>query len=318
MLASGVGNNALARYDSIQIITVSFIVIPSIISFYSSYLFLFPSFINTRKVSFLMINILVISTISSLISLFITSLLIGDQFTFQTDLDLFTEKFILATLISLFNITAGFIIKGFISWYSDLKIKEELQQKSYLMELSLIESKLDPHFLFNSINNIDVLVLRDSKMASEYLKNLSGILRFILYESKGKRIKLSEEIDYIMKYVALQKIRTSNEKYVTIDIKGEFVSSLIYPMTFIPFIENAFKHSTNKKIAGAIEIAIFSTEKQIDFKCINKSRVSTKLENTGIGNELIMKRLQLLYPNQHILETSKGDDTYIVNLKIDI
>jgi LytS/YehU family sensor histidine kinase len=233
-------------------------------------------------------------------------------------MDLFSEKFILTLTISLLNIRSGFIVKGFISWYSDLKIKEELKQKAHVMELSLIESKLDPHFLFNTINNIDVLVLRDSKKASDYLNKLSSILRFILYESKGRKIKLSEEIDYILRYIELQKIRTSNQKFVSLDIKGEHISSLIYPMTFIPFIENAFKHCTNKKIENAIEISIITSKKNIHFRCSNKFKLSAKPIKEGIGNKLIAKRLQLLYPSSHTLETYKNDDKYTADLKIEL
>jgi len=316
LLASGVGEESSIPFNRFRLITVAIIIIPSFVSFYLAYHFLFPKYLKTRSIPILSIYISMVAIGGAILGLIIISSLLGNQFTLHNDLDLFLGKFILTLSISLLNISSGFIIKGFINWYSDLKIKEELQQKAHVMELSLIESKLDPHFLFNTINNIDVLVLGDSKKASEYLNKLSSILRFILYESKGRKIKLSEEIDYIMRYIELQKIRTSNQNFISMDIKEEPIDSLIYPMTFIPFIENAFKHCKNKKIEKAIEVSILTTKKQIHFRCSNKFSISSKPVKEGMGNELIEKRLQLLYPDAHILETFKNGDQYTIDLKI--
>ncbi|MGE0932377.1 sensor histidine kinase [Peijinzhouia sedimentorum] len=318
LLASGVGEESSISFNKFRLITVPIIIIPSIISFYIAYQFLFPKYIKTRSIPVLSIYTSMVAIGGAILGLIIISSLLGNQFTLHNGLDLFIGKFILTLSISLLNIGSGFIIKGFINWYSDLKIKEELQQKAQVMELSLIESKLDPHFLFNTINNIDVLVKSDSKKASEYLNKLSSILRFILYESKGRKIKLFEEIDYIMRYIELQKIRTSNQNFISVDIKQEHIDSLIYPMTFIPFIENAFKHCTNKKIEKAIEVSILSTKKQIHFKCRNKFSISSKPVNGGMGNELIENRLRLLYPDGHILETFKNGDQYTIDLKIEL
>ena len=318
LLASGVGEENSVPFDKIRFITVAIIIVPSIISFYSSYYFLFPKYIKTRSIPILLTYTLLIATVSAIIGLIIISVLLGNQFTLQNGLGLFIGKFLLTLTISLLNICTGFIIKGFISWYSDLKIKEQLKQKTDSMELSLIESKLDPHFLFNTINNIDVLVVSDSKKASDYLNKLSDILRFILYDSKGGKIKLSEEIEYISRYIELQKIRTTNQKFISIDINEELTDSHIYPMTFIPFIENAFKHCTNKKIENAIKVSISTANKQIHFKCSNRFKVSSKPVKEGIGNELIEKRLELLYPNSHTLEIHKSDDQYTIDLKIEL
>lgn len=318
LLASNVEQKNVFQSNIIQLVTIAIIVIPSIVSFYSSYFYVFPEYIKKRSITLLLVNLIIVGTVSSFIGLLVMSFLLENQFTFHKDFSIFTGKFILTLLISLLNITSGFILKGFISWYNDLKIKEEIQHKAHMMELSLIESKLDPHFLFNTINNIDVLIARDSNKASIYLKKLSSILRFILYESKGRKIKLEEELNYILKYIELQKIRTSNQKFISVNIEGKNTNSRIYPMTFIPFIENAFKHSTNKKVENAIGISILITEEKIAFKCSNKFKPSSINKNGGIGNSLITKRLQLLYPSRHTLETSKTSDTYSASLTIEL
>lgn len=210
------------------------------------------------------------------------------------------------------------VIRGFITWFEEVKLKEDLTLKNREMELTLVKSQLDPHFLFNTINNIDVLILKNAEDASDYLNKLSDIMRFMLFETKAEMIPLSKEIEYIKKYIELQKIRTSNNSYVSFNVEGVANGRLIAPMVFIPFIENAFKHTNNKKIADAIVIKVQIHATGITLICNNKFDATRKLQqdNHGLGNALIEKRLHLLYPNQHVLEVSNVNDLYCVRLSI--
>src|SRR6185503_21279079 len=110
--------------------------------------------------------------------------------------------------------TIALVIRGFITWYTEIKLKEELAQRNFEMELALIKSQINPHFLFNTINNIDVLITKQPELASLYLNKLSDILRYMIYETKTEKISLATELDYIEKYLELQKIRTTNPNYV--------------------------------------------------------------------------------------------------------
>jgi len=217
---------------------------------------------------------------------------------------------------ALLNGVLGLVMRGFISWYGDIKLKEDLNKKNYETELALIKSQINPHFLFNTINNIDVLIMKDPSRASDYLNKLSDMMRFMLYETKTEKIPLSKELEYITKYVELQKIRTSNPNYVRYTTHGDPNSVLIEPMLLIPFIENAFKHSENKKIENAIRVAISIENDTIRFECENNHALVSQKEPQygGLGNELIMKRLLLLYPGRHTFETVNTDGIYKVNL----
>jgi LytS/YehU family sensor histidine kinase len=211
------------------------------------------------------------------------------------------------------------VIKGFITWFNEIKIKELLKEKNHEMELALIKSKLDPHLLFNTINNIDTLILKDPAEGSIYLNKLSDIIRFMLYDTKADKISLSKEIEYIEKYIALQELRTANENYVDFSVTGSIGSKKIAPMIFIPFIENAFKHANNKKLENAITVKIIINDDSLQLLCEN--RFDSKLtlrESTysGLGNELIQKRLNLIYPGTHTLEVNNTNDLYRVNLTI--
>ena len=210
------------------------------------------------------------------------------------------------------------VIKGFITWFNEIKLKEALKEKNHEMELALIKSKLDPHLLFNTINNIDALIIKDAVEASNYLNKLSDIMRFMLYETMAEKILLSQEIEYIEKYIALQKIRTANEHYVHFSVTGIIGNKMIAPMVFIPFIENAFKHTNNKKLENAIAVHIIIGNKTIQLVCENKfdSKPAIRQPDSGLGNELIQKRLQLIYPEKHVLEVNKTNELYTVNLTI--
>jgi len=210
------------------------------------------------------------------------------------------------------------VIKGFITWIKEIKMKEALREQNHQMELALIKSQLDPHLLFNTINNIDALILKDAVQASSYLNKLSDIMRFMLYETKADKILVSKEIEYIEKYVALQKIRTANEHYVQFAVTGNMGSKLIAPMVFIPFIENAFKHTNNKKIENAITVNIFIREENIQLVCENKfdPRSQVRKADSGLGNDLIQRRLNLIYAGRQTLEVHRTNELYSVHLTI--
>ncbi len=295
-----------------------FAIIPSSIAFYGYYFLLFKYILKHKTYLIPILYGLGISMAAAGISVFL------NQNTFQVDCspeqnDDIIDIFIFMTAVASVSGIVGLIIHGFIQWFGDLKTKEELFKKNHQMELSLVKSQLDPHFLFNTLNNIDILILKDAQKASSYLNQLSDIMRFMLFETKTDDIPLTKEIEYIKKYIELQKIRTSNKDYVHLKIEGNSTGRSIAPMVFIPFIENAFKHSINKKTEHAILIEISILKNNISLKCSNKYNPERMINTTqahGLGNELIEKRLALIYPDKHTLKIEKQNNTYIVNLKI--
>jgi two-component system, LytTR family, sensor kinase len=301
-----------------------FAFVPSFISYWSYYFLVFPGYLKHKKVSLSTIHALVISGGAALISYVLIRYSIESGY--MTDLDdagkhgrsTAITVIVAMTLIGMISGVVALVIKGFINWLNEKKLKEALKEKNHEMELALIKSKLDPHLLFNTINNIDALIIKDAVEASNYLNKLSDIMRFMLYETMAEKISLSQEIEYIEKYIALQKIRTANADYVQFSVTGNTDQKIIAPMIFIPFIENAFKHSTNKKLENAITVHIIIKNESIQLVCENKfdSRAPVKQGSSGLGNELIQKRLQLIYPGKHILEVNKNNELYQVNLTI--
>ena len=178
-------------------------------------------------------------------------------------------------------------------------------------------NQLNPHFLFNTIPNIDVLIELDGPKASLYLNKLSAIMRFMLYETKVEKIPLSKELEYIEKYIELQKIRSINPGYVNFSVQGDPASWQISPMIFIPFIENAFKHLGNRKVNDALCICFTIESNTLLFECGNNMSAEIPANTVGgLGSALIQKRLAMLYPNQHKINVSNNGAWYTVNLTI--
>jgi len=289
--------------------------LPAAFSFYTFYGFLFHRFLQRKKFIMLSISALLVPAISGLLAATFIAFetVFKENFTWGS----FVAIISFISFVSLIHGIIGLVMKGFINWYGDIRIKEQLIRKNYETELALVKSQLNPHFLFNTINNIDVLIEKDAVRASSYLNKLSDIMRFMLYETKTESIPLTKELTYIGKYIELQKIRTANPHYINFEVEGDPDEWMIEPMLFIPFLENAFKHAENKKVENAINIRFLITEEKIMFECENSFSGNARTEDAGgLGNDLIRKRLSLLYPDRYILETTTTGKIYKAKLTV--
>lgn len=291
-------------------------LVPNLPAFYSFYFLLFDKFLQEKRWISLIISGFFICLISSLLATIISAAIFGfDQPVFSNPNELLSLSLSLFFIAAIHSIIA-LIIRGFTVWFDEINLKNELLQKNYETEIALVKSQINPHFLFNTINNIDVLITKGSTKASQYLNKLSDILRYMVYDTKSDKISLQKELDYIEKYLELQKIRTTNPNYVTLSIEGEPKNLQIAPMLFFPFIENAFKHTETNKKTNSININFSINETSINFECKNTyQKTSQQNQNYGgLGNELIQKRLELLYPQKHALEISDYEGVYKVKL----
>jgi two-component system LytT family sensor kinase len=284
--------------------------------FYLFYFLFFPVYLSNRKIFIFLIAGLSVTALTTVAEYFLLhAVTSGVAITRARDY-IISDMFIKAN----YSAIAACLIRGFVNWYADIRYKKELERKNLETELALLKAQINPHFLFNTLNNIDVLIEKDAERASIYLKKLSDILRFTLYESPLEQIELKQEVNYIEQYIELQKIRTANPDFVKFTVSGNLDNQQIAPMLFIPYIENAFKHSTNKKISNAIEIGISVLDNTVTFTCSNAYDQSTALRqpHSGLGLELISSRLNLLYKNAYVLDIKQADDRFTVTLAINL
>jgi two-component system LytT family sensor kinase len=293
----------------------SFSVLLGMAVFYTFYLFIFPYFIQKRKAITDWVNLglfIVLMAFGVGLPILVNYLNMYDHGRYHVDMRN-------VYLSQLNYIISALIIRGFTTWALEINYKKQLEKSNLESNLALLKARINPHFLFNTLNNIDVLIEKDPTIASTYLKKLSDILRFTLYESPSDTIPLSKEADYIKQYIELQQIRTSNADFAKFDFEPGDNDVQVSPMLFIPFIENAFKYSTNKKIRNAVTISLGTNNNEVVFTCSNAYDADSKVqyeENSGLGLELIKSRLELLYPQNYQLAIDKTTDRFNVNLAI--
>lgn len=294
------------------------LIAPNVVAFYVQYLVLAPRLFPRKRFVALALLTLLTATLTSVLVVSALALRAGTvPPVFRDPANAFAFVAWL-TALALIHMTIAMVIRGFISWYDDIAIKEQLTRRTGEVEAALIRAKLDPHFLFNTLNNIDVLIMRDAAAASSYLNQLSEIMRFVLYEARSERVPLSAELSYFDKYIALQRIRIANPRFVSYTVNGNTDNLAIAPMLLIPFIENAFKHAAGERDDDSIVVAITMDASSLTFICSNRYQPPRNRESTvgGLGQGLIQQRLTLLYPNQHTLAVSDSNNRYSVRLTL--
>ncbi len=229
------------------------------------------------------------------------------------------EKFINDPEKSLINI---FIINGFfvflstvykftVDWFFNEREKSDLEKQSLTAELAFLKSQINPHFLFNSLNNIYSLAYQKSDATPDAILKLSEIMRYMLYESNDNRVDLEKEITYLKSFIELQKLRFKGKVYVILEVEGQIANQKIVPLILISFVENAFKHgvATNEQHPIHINISVF--EDNLLFTIKNKKNNLNKDQTGGIGMVNVKRRLDLTYPERYKLTVeNKQDDHY--------
>ncbi len=206
--------------------------------------------------------------------------------------------------------------------FANRKEREVIQAEKEKIdsELKFLKSQVNPHFLFNALNNIYSLAVIQAPQTPESVMQLSEILRYMVYDSNEESVPLKSEINYIQNFVDLHLLKDSRGMDVQLDLAGASEDLRIAPLLLIPFVENAFKHSKIENLKrGYIRIHLSTESEWITFKIINSipKNKFTKDEVGGVGLENTKKRLELLYPDgQHQLEINQTDDEFDVVLKI--
>jgi two-component system LytT family sensor kinase len=267
---------------------------------------LVPKFLKQKNYIFYIFWLIILLTFSSLIIQFIfiypLNGLFGNTVQFQSFNSTFHSAFFFATLA---YILATSLLKFIKDWLSlqDLNLKfAKIEQQKLEAELKTLKGQLNPHFLFNSLNNIYSLALIKSDKVPDLILKLSDLMRHIIYESKENYIYLEKEIEFVTNFIALQKIRTSEQTKIEYNINGTIPSAKIAPLIFEPFIDNAFKHGLpGANNADFITIQIdFNHSDFLFFELKNNFEdvEHWNNKNSGIGIENVKQLLKYLYqPN---------------------
>jgi len=222
----------------------------------------------------------------------------------------------------LLSIITGTVIKLMQKWKELENAKNESQEKHRAAELANLKQQINPHFLFNSLNSIFSLANRQSEETPKAVLTLSEILRYNLYDTEKAFILLEKEIVNIQNYVSLQKLRLTDKTEVMLEFSGDPQKNVIEPLILLTFVENAFKYGSDNYNKSFIGISISIVQNILHFSCknhvINQSNNHTETESSGIGLENVIRRLELLYPDSHLLETGEDNGIFSVELTINL
>ena len=214
------------------------------------------------------------------------------------------------------------ILAGFKFGWDALQKQEQIEAlKSTVKEseLQFLKSQINPHFLFNNLNNLYSYALDGSPKTPEIILELSGLLRYMLYECKEEFVPLHKEIEQLHNFIKLSKLQIEDRgtvRFVVHDIETGFK---IAPLILIVFIENAFKHSQAGQSENIkIDMQLYMKHGTLYFKCSNNHQSAAHLDalDSGIGLTNVKKRLQLLYPNRHLLKINEDGNKYQVDLSL--
>ncbi len=231
----------------------------------------------------------------------------------------FIEYFFFSIMIGLAFFISSTI--GLQKHEGKLKVQvQKLRREKTATELMFLKSQINPHFLFNALNNIYSLSYSGNKKATDQILSLSDMLRYVLYDCKEDSVPIKKELSYIEHFITFQKLKTNHDQNINYTLKAENVSISIAPMILIPFIENSFKHSLIEKDRdGFVTIKIEINNKVIHFSIENSkpsfNRAMLLNDEGGIGLDNVIKRLNLIYEDGYDLEIV-DNETYKVNLKI--
>lgn len=217
-----------------------------------------------------------------------------------------------------FFLVSSCIIKFAVDWFSNERIQRNLESEKKDMELQFLKSQLNPHFLFNSLNNIYSLAYQKSDKTADAILKLSEIMRYMIYESNDSWVSLDKEVEYVQSYVELQKLRFKDGAAVEISINGEIDGQKIVPLILISFVENAFKHGVANDAEDPIKINIIANQKILHFSVTNKKNTTNKDALGGIGLNNVERRLQLLYPDRYKLNIVNTPTHYTTELMLDL
>lgn len=219
------------------------------------------------------------------------------------------------------SMTLAMSVKLTKNWIQAKRREQLLEKEKLETELKFLKYQFNPHFLFNTINSIFVLIHKNPDKASESLAKFSDLLRHQLYESNEQLIPLSKEIDYLHNFIELEKLRQNQHTQVTTAINPFLSDSFgIAPFILMTFVENAFKHvSRHPDQPNRIQISLHMQEDELHFSVVNSAQPTATIQAvqySGIGLQNVQRRLQLLYPQRHELTIEKNADLFKVALMI--
>jgi two-component system, LytTR family, sensor kinase len=300
--------------DLWAVLRITFFLLFLLLFFYTNSLILIPKLLSRKKVLLYLLSIIVFIILISFATGY-TQIFFNPAY----KPELFDRSFNTGVITSILTWLISSGIKVTTEWFRHQQLMKSIENEKLNTELNFLKSQVNPHFLFNSLNNIYSLENKRSPDTSTAILRLSDLVRYMLYETSPEFVSLEKEINYLKNYIELQRLSLSKEVKVDFVISGDYSFKKIEPMLLIPLVENVFKHGLSYLNNSGVFISINISGSELDLITKNslfESNSATDQKKTGIGLSNLRKRLNLLYPGKHSLIITKNEGLFITHLKI--
>ena len=304
-----------------RVVTIATLqIVFAIIAAYVNYFIFLPRFLRRRNPWLYLLEFSLPFALIMLCRLGIERYLI-DGFTGREEY-LYSTRFIVQVITTnFFIVTFVAMLRFAIDWLEFEAKKNEVENEKLTAELNFLKAQINPHFLFNTLNNLYYLAYSKSENTTEVIAKLSQMMRYMIYDSNHPKVLLSKEIEYMQSYISLERLRLNDQIPIKFEVSGNTENVWITPLIFITFLENAFKHGvSNSNPKAWVNIAI----RLADHECIytvENSRVAEQkngAEKSGIGLQNVKRRLELSYPGKYKLVTEDTREKYAVKLNLSV
>jgi sensor histidine kinase YesM len=294
------------------------IVFFSVLASYIHYFFILPDLFGQKRIGAYLIK--VVGLIIVVVALRITTE--NQIFTKMMPNENYYKTIKLTRVVSTsWDILTFLIFTGMIrftvDWFTLENKKKQLENEKLIAELNYLKAQINPHFLFNTLHNLNYLVYSKSDKATDVIIRLSNIMRYMIYDANKEKVPIQKEIGYMNDYIHLEGIRMNHAFKLTFDIKGKSEPVEIAPLIMLTFLENAFKHGVSDQEPDCwINVDLNVTKTKIQYQVSNRMLKNKRNEKSGFGLDNVNKRLQLSYPGKHALSISTDNDIYSVLLTL--
>lgn len=288
---------------------------------YLNYLWLLPRLLSGKKFLPYVLKFLAVFAFFIGLRINLERYLI-DGFTHQEPF-IYTTRFVVHVATSTFFIVIFVAMLRFAKDWFELQARTRaIENERLTAELNFLKAQINPHFLFNTLNNLYYLAFTQSPNTTEVIEKLSSMMRYMIYESNHNRVLLQKEIDYMQNYIGLEQLRLNNQIPISFEVTGNPDGVFIAPLILSTFLENAFKHGvSNNNPQAWVKVHICLRGKACTFTVENSKlpqQTAASPEKSGIGLLNVRRRLELSYPDQHELQVREEADRYFVELKLNL
>lgn len=284
---------------------------------YLNYFIFLPRFLKKKNLFYYLVEFLPLFSVLTAIYVYLKRL---QMVCSAHEHFFYTIKFIIQHSVgTIFIVVFVGMLKFAEDWLELEAQRKEVENEKLTAELTFLKAQINPHFLFNTLNNLYYLAFTNSPNTTEVIAKLSQMMRYMIYDSNHAKVLLSKEIEYMENYISLEKLRLNNQIPIIFEISGQVNQAQIVPLILITFLENAFKHGVSNNATDAyISIKLLVQNQTLIYTVENSKLVTNNHEKSGIGLRNVKRRLDLSYANKYQLSVEETQKDYQVCLTLDL